>query len=402
MAKSSAEQMRHWNGPAIFTFGFRPFFLFGSIWAGLAMVMWILALTGAYAPPSRFDPISWHAHAFIFGYLGAVIAGFLLTAVPNWTGRLPVVGWRLAALAALWFMGRIAVSFSIYMPAWVAAALDLLFPVALSAVILREIIAGSNWRNLIVLVLLAFFTLANLIFHMEAALGDYPAQGVGLRLSLAAVIMMIGVIGGRIIPSFTRNWLAQRKSTSLPVPPMQRLDKAVLIFSAAALLLWVLFPDIWLTGLALLVMGVGHLVRLARWKGMKTGAEALVAILHLGYLFVPFGALALGAAILGPDLLPVAAAQHLWMAGAIGTMTLAVMTRATLGHTGHTLHAGGQTVLIYAAILGSTLARFIAGFWPGHVLFDVAGMLWCAAFFGFAIVYGPMLLKARSSTRQAR
>ncbi len=177
---------------------------------------------------------------------------------------------------------------------------------------------------------------------------------------------------------------------------MQRLDKTVLLFSIVALLLWVLFPDLSLTGVALFIMGAFHLVRLARWKGVQTGSEALVAMLHLGYLFVPLGAFAVGAATLLPNLVPVAAAQHLWLAGAVGAMTLAVMTRATLGHTGHKLHANGPTVIIYAAIVGSTLVRFIAGFWPGHVLFDVAGTLWIIAFIGYAIAYGPMLLKRRS------
>lgn len=397
MALSSAEQIRRWQGPAIFSYGFRPFFLFGSLWAGLAMIVWICALSGLYAPPSRFDPISWHAHAFIFGYLGAVIAGFLLTAVPNWTGQLPVVGWPLAALASLWLAGRIAVFFSAALPFWLSVLLDLAFPITLGALILREIAAGQNWRNVIVLALLAFFTLANLIFHLEASWGQYPAEGVGLRLGIAAVLMMIGVIGGRIIPSFTRNWLAQRGQKNLPVPPMQRLDKATLVLSAAALAAWVIFPKGLATGIALLVMGVAHLTRLSRWRGIGTGAEPLVAILHVAYLFVPLGALGVGASILWPAIVGTPAALHLWLAGAIGTMTLAVMTRASLGHTGHALHAGKSTVLIYAAIVGSVVARFSAGLWPTHVLFDIAGTLWCIAFLGYAAAYGQMLVR-RSKT----
>ncbi len=392
---TSAEQIRRWQGPAIFSFGFRPFFLFGSLWAGVAMIIWIIALTGTAAPPSRFDPISWHAHAFLFGYLGAIIAGFLLTAVPNWTGRLPVVGWPLAALFVLWVAGRLGVLVSAKMPFPLAVVIDLAFPVVLSLVILSEIVAGRNWRNLVVLVLLVVFTAANLVFHLEAHGGGYPAQGFGLRLAVSTAIMMIGLIGGRIIPSFTRNWLVQQKVPDLPVPPMRKLDKLVLLISIGALLAWVAVPEARFTGLTLIIMGLAQALRLSRWKGHLTTAEPIVTILHVGYLFVPLGALALGFALLRPDVLPVPAAMHLWLAGAIGTMTLAVMTRATLGHTGHGLHADWPTTAIYGAIIGSALVRVVAGFWPGHLLFDLAGLFWCTAFLGFAVAYGPKLLRAR-------
>jgi uncharacterized protein involved in response to NO len=173
------------------------------------MALWVPMLSGHIALPTAFDPVSWHAHEFLFGYLGAVIAGFLLTAVPNWTGRLPVVGWPLGGLAALWLAGRVAVMFSAGLPPFLVAAVDLAFPAVLAAVIGREIVAGKSWRNLVVLGLLAVFAAGNMLFHWEAARGDYAAQGHGLRLGLGAGVMMIAVIGGRIVPSFTRNWLAR-------------------------------------------------------------------------------------------------------------------------------------------------------------------------------------------------
>lgn len=401
MATSSAEQIRRWQGPALLSYGFRPFFFFGALWAGLAMTVWIATFSGTFSLPSRFDPVSWHAHAFLFGYLSVIIAGFLLTAVPNWTGRLPVVGWSLGFLAIVWLAGRAAILFSAHLPSWLVAAVDLSFTVLLGAMILREIVAGKNWRNLIVLALLAIFTLANLIFHIEAAMGEYPAGGFGIRLGLGAALMMIAVIGGRIVPSFTRNWLVQQKSAVLPVPPMQRFDKALLLFSAVALILWVLLPLHPLTGLALILIGLGHLFRLARWRGILTHAEGLVAILHIAYLFVPLGAVAVGAAILWPATVPLQAAQHLWMAGAIGTMTLAVMTRATLGHTGERLHAGKATVAIYLAIVGATALRFAASFVSLPILLEISGVLWCGAFFGFAAIYGPLLLRERKQKKAA-
>ncbi|SEL12104.1 NnrS family protein [Pacificibacter marinus] len=400
MAHSSAEQMRHWKGPVLFSYGFRPFFLFGALWAGGAMVLWILALSETINLPTRFDPVTWHAHAFLFGYLSAIIAGFLLTAVPNWTGRLPVVGWRLAGLFGIWAVGRAAVLFSAAMPVWSSIALDLLFPLTLAAVILREILVGKNWRNLIVLVLLAIFTLANLLFHLEAAHGAYAAQGMGFRLGVSAVILMIVVIGGRIVPSFTRNWLVREAHAARPASPMQRFDKAVLLVSVGAFLAWIAAPTMVLTGIGFCCFGCLHLVRLSRWKGQHTARDPLVLILHLAYGFTPLGALAVGAAILWPDVLSMAGALHLWLAGAIGGMTLAVMTRASLGHTGQPLHAGRGTVMIYGAIIAATLTRFLAGIWPMTVLYDVTGIFWCVAFFGFVGVYGPLLWRTKKAIRE--
>jgi uncharacterized protein involved in response to NO len=392
---TSAEQMRAWRGPAILAFGFRPFFLGAGVWAAVAMTLWVPMLSGGLTLPTAFDPVSWHAHEFLFGYLAAVIAGFLLTAVPNWTGRLPIVGWPLGALFALWLIGRAAVAASLYLPPLGVALADLAMPVALAAVIGREIVAGRNWRNLVVLAMLGVLIIGNALFHVEAARGDYAAQGYGLRVGLGAVIMMIAVIGGRIVPSFTRNWLIRQGKGRLPVPPMQGFDKVALLVLLLALLIWVVLPDHLLTGALLLLAGALHLVRLARWAGDRTLAEPLVAVLHLGYAFLPLGALALGAESLAPGIFGMAAAQHLWMGGAAGLMTLAVMTRATLGHTGQALTAGPGTVGIYAALVAAVLARLAAGLWPteASVLHMVAGTAWIAAFAGFALIYGRLLLR---------
>ncbi|MCV2865121.1 NnrS family protein [Defluviimonas sp. WL0075] len=395
MAGTTAEQMRAWKGPAILTYGFRPFFFGGAVFAALAMLLWVPMLTGWLSLPTHFAPVSWHAHEFLYGYLSAVAAGFLLTAVPNWTGRLPIVGWRLGFLAALWLAGRLAVATSALLPAGLVAAIDLAFPLLFALAIGREIVAGRNWRNLVVLAMLSVFTLGNALFHWEAARGDLAAQGVGLRLGLGAAILMIAMIGGRIVPSFTRNWLVKRGGGALPAPPMQRFDKAAMLVLLAAGLAWVGAPEATATGALLLTSGLLHLVRLARWCGHRTAAEPLVLVLHLGYLFLPLGALAIGTGILWPDLIDRAAAQHLWMAGAIGLMTLAVMTRATLGHTGQALSAGPATVAIYAAMALATLARFSASLWPEAAtwLHPLAGLAWVLAFAGFALSYGPALLR---------
>ncbi|MFK7940637.1 MAG: NnrS family protein [Roseovarius sp.] len=389
MSRASTGQRPEWQGPAVFNFGFRPFFLGAAMWVVLAMVLWLASLSGAIALPTRFDPASWHAHEFLFGYLGAVLAGFLLTAVPNWTGRLPLVGWPLAGLFALWVAGRLSVLFSALLPAWTAVAVDLAFPIVLGGLILQEIVAGENWRNLIVLALLAVFTLANALFHFEALQDAYAAQGLGLRLGVATAIMMITVIGGRIIPTFTRNWLARTERAARPAPPMQRFDKLVVLLSLPVLALWVVWPLERLTGLALLVFGLGHVLRLARWQGHHTLSEALVWVLHAAYALIPLGAIVLGLdQLLGQP--GTAGAQHVWMAGAIGAMTLAVMTRATLGHTGQALTADGVTQFIYISLFASVLARLLTPLW--YEMSYLSGVLWLAAFGGFVMAYGPALV----------
>ena len=181
----------------------------------------------------------------------------------------------------------------------------------------------------------------------------------------------------------------------MPVSPMQLLDKLVLLFSLPVFLMWIIQPEALVTGGLMLLMGVGHAVRMARWKGLLTLTHPLVAILHIAYACLPLGALAMGIAIFQEDIVPASAAQHIWMAGALGGMTLAVMTRASLGHTGRELRAGAGTVIIYVAIIVSTCLRFAAGFWPKEILYHLAGGLWLLAFLGFAIFYGPILLSPR-------
>lgn len=395
---TSAERMRGWTGPAILSFGFRPFFLLAGLWAMLAMAVWLAMLTGGTGPLTAFDPVAWHAHEFLFGFLSAAMAGFLLTAVPNWTGRLPIVGWPLAMLAGLWLLGRGAVAVSAMVPALAVAVIDLGFLVALALLLAREIVAGRNWRNLPVLGLLGVFTLANAIFHWEASAGWAVSQGLGVRFGLGAAVMLIALIGGRIVPSFTRNWLARRGETRLPVPPMQPFDKVALAALGAALVLWVAAPDHPATAAALIAAGALHLRRLARWRGGRTLAEPLVAVLHGGYLFVPLGALALGSEILNPGTFGMAAAQHLWLAGAIGMMTMAVMTRAALGHAGRPLHAGAPVTAVYVLLAVSVFARLVSGVLPGEVwILHLSAAAWILAWGGFSVIYWPILTRPRAA-----
>lgn len=392
---TSSEQMRAWTGPAVLSFGFRPLFFLAGVWAALAMALWVAMLSGLISLPTAFDPIAWHAHEFLWGYLGAVIGGFLLTAVPNWTGRMPIIGWPLAGLVALWLVGRIAVAFSAGLPPLVVAVCDLSFQVVLALVLVREIVAGKNWRNLMVVGLLMALIAMNAVFHWQAALGESPTNGIAARGGVAAAVMLIALIGGRVVPSFTRNWLAKMPKGRLPTP-IGRADLACLGLTLAALMFWVVLESASVTGAVCLIAGVANLWRLSRWCWQRTLSEPLLWVLHLGFLFVPVGFLLVGGAVLWPQTVPATGAMHAWLAGAIGIMTLAMMTRATLGHTGRTLRADRSTTAIYLLMLAATVTRILAGFLPGQSwLLDLAGTAWIFAFGGFAVRYAPLFLLPR-------
>ena len=378
----------------VLSFGFRPFFLGGAVWAVVAMALWIGELSGAWLVTGSYGGLAWHVHSLLFGYVPAVVAGFLLTAVPNWTGRLPVRGGPLLALFLLWVAGRVALlgADRIGLPA--AVTIDSAFLVVLAIVILREIVAGRNWRNLKTVVLVSALAAANIAFHAEVLATGSP--GTALRAGTAVIVGLIMLIGGRITPSFTRNWLARREAAALPAPS-GRFDVAALAVAGVALFAWVAAPESVATGIALLAAAVLQAIRLGRWAGIATWREPLVLVLHLGYLFVPLGFALVAVPILWPDAIPPADALHAWTAGAVAMMTLAVMTRATLGHTGRDLVAGLPTQAIYAAILVAVAARLAVPLAPAATmgLLTLAGAGWIAGFAGFALVFGPMLLSPR-------
>lgn len=390
---TSSEKIRAYTGPALFSYGFRPFFLFGAAWAAIAVAVWLPFLAGAIHLPTKFSPLEWHVHELIYGYVPAVVAGFLLTAVPNWTGRLPVVGLPLVGLFATWVAGRLAILTSGLIGAVPAAVIDLGFLVLFGAVVAREIIAGRNWRNLKVLVAIALLFIGNLLFHLEAM--SILRGGVGTRFGIATTILLIMLIGGRIIPSFTRNWLVRREPGRLP-EPFSKVDTAVMIASGVTLACWVIAPETRATAALAAVACAMNIVRLTRWAGNRTFAEPLVAILHVAYSFIPIGFLMLVLSILAPNAVATAGALHAWTAGAIGTMTLAVMTRASLGHTGQPLAATPAIIAIYASVVVAALARLLAAFWIAREpMLHLSATAWVCAFGGFVIVYAPLLLRRR-------
>ena len=322
----------------------------------------------------------------IFGYLPAVLGGFLLTAIPNWTGRPPVQGAPLALLVILWLAGRLAM----LCPAGgaVSGAIDSVFLVALAGVACNEIVRGGNRRNLPVGVLVSLLALANVLFHFGAGWG-LPDR-IGQRLGLALATLLMALIGGRIIPAFTTNWMKQRGLAPLPAP-FSGFDRLAIVATAVALIGWVAGPTAAVSGGLLMLAGLLHVVRLARWRGWLTSSEPLVTVLHVAYAWMPLALLLMGLAILRPGWIAPTQALHALTAGAVAQLTLAVMTRATLGHTGSALTAGAATVAIYALVFVGAALRLILPFTSmqyAHAM-AFAAAPWSAGFLLFVVVYGP-------------
>ena len=375
------------TGPALLSAGFRPFFLLSAVWACVAIPLWLALYASAVQLPTALPPAVWHAHEMIFGFAAATVAGFLLTAIPNWTGRMPPAGRSLAVLVLLWFAGRIGVPLSAEIGAVAAAVLDLLFPVVFLGVVTREILAGRNWRNLPMVAALSGLLLANALVHL-AALDLAPTATFGNQLGIAILLLLISLVGGRIIPSFTRNWLTKQRPDVAPPTASNWFDSIVLLATAVALAAWLFVPDATATSWLRLAAGLLHWLRLARWRGLATLREPLLWVLHLGYFWLGLGFCLLG---LGGALpwLPPFTALHVLTVGAIGTMTLAVMTRATLGHTGRKLVAGTGTTAIYVLVTIATIGRLLAPLAGAQYMLALAltGLAWSAAFGLFALLY---------------
>ena len=350
-----------YDGPPILSYGFRPFFLVGAIYSAVAILMWLPQYFGELTFVTVFSPLAWHAHEMLFGFILAIITGFLLTAIPNWTGRLPLQGAPLLVLLVVWFLGRIAIAFSGLFGWLPAMAIDCAFIMVVAAAIAREIVAGKNWRNLKVLAILSLLLASNVAFHLEA-----------------------------------HNWLAKTRDNRMPALA-EGTDQAIIATTIAALLAWVIDSSSWLAGIALGLAGVAQAIRLASWRGWRAWRNPLVLVLHAAYAFVVVGFVLSATAAFYPSIISSSAGVHAWTTGAMGGMILAVMTRASLGHTGRELRADLITNCVFMAVFLSALTRIAAALQPDHptTLLLISGIGWIAAFLGFAIAYGPLLLKPR-------
>ena len=371
--------------------GFRPFYLLGAAFAGIAVPAWTASTLG-WVASARLN-LLWHMHEMLFGFVIAIVIGFLYTAGRNWTGLWTPRGGHLAALAVLWIAGRVAM---VALPVPLAAAVDLAFLPLATLPLYRVIRRAGNARNLVMVVLLAVLALANAAFHASVLgwLALSPMQP--LYAAIVAVIVIESVLGGRVIPNFTANAVRGVRTVSYP-----RLEKASLVLTAATGLVWAVLPLSLPLGLLALATAVVQAARMAGWKPLCTLGNPLLWILHLSYAWIPagFGVLALACFGLAPH----SAAVHLLAVGAMGGLIIGMITRTTLGHTGRMLKAGKAETAMYLLLQAGVLARLAAALGDAGLRewgLVLATACWSLAFALFCVVYGPYLVRPRVDGRE--
>ncbi|MGM0559661.1 MAG: NnrS family protein [Pseudomonadota bacterium] len=385
---------------ALFAYGFRPFFLAAGVYAVVALLVWLHALVGGSWPVGFISAMDWHAHEMIFGFAAAAMAGFILTAVPNWTGEGGFRGWRLVALTLVWLAGRLALNPYLPPPLIWGAVIDLAFFPLLVLTVLPGLLRLKTRRNIIFPVLLLVFWTGNLLFHLDQ-LGLVQASArTGLFLAINGLLVILALLGGRVIPAFTRNYLKSR-GVSLELTSPRWLEVSAIGALLAMLLLEVWQVESLAAGYAALLAGLLNAARLLCWQGWRSWRAPIVWILHAGFLWLPVGLVLKGLWLVWG--LPFTSSWlHAITIGAFATMILAVMTRATLGHTGRTIVAGPLSVLCYGLILLAVVLRVLLPVLPPEVYqagLILSGGAWVGAFSLFLLSYGPMLLRPRVDER---
>ncbi|PWC49035.1 NnrS family protein [Azospirillum sp. TSA6c] len=388
------------DGPAIpilFQYGFRFFFLFSGVAAVGLLAAWLGVLVTGEWPDHAAGASAWHAHEMLFGMVVAAVAGFLLTAVPSWTGTKAVSGAPLMALAALWIAGRVAVFPWTGMPEAVAAVIDIAFLPGLGIALARPLVKAGKWRNSAFLILIGLLTAANLLIHLDWLEMLDGGADAGFALGLGIILMMVTVIGGRILPAFTRNGLGK---AGLSVRSWPMVERPTLVLTLALIPATMVAPESAITGLIALAAAVAHAVRLAGWQGWKAWRSPILWILHVGYLWVPVALTLRGLHALAG--LPAASGTHAMTVGAFATLILAVMSRASLGHTGRPLTVTRATVAAYVlltvAAVGRTASPLLPVDWVWAAL-QWSGYAWVAAFTLYLVAYAPVLLSPRADGR---
>lgn len=386
-----------YGGPAILSGAYRVFFPAAALWAVASLALWLLyvsSLGGDFG--ANQNMMIWHAHELVYGYGGAVVAGFALTAIPNWTGRTPVRGAELLLLFALWFVARATAVMLLYgvdaeHPRAVA---EIAFYGLFVLVAAREIIGGKNWRNLKIVAVFLLLVAAALAANMQR-LGVFSSALSGWETGLSVLLLLICVIGGRIIPAFTTNWMRGQGIEKLPVM-FNHFDALAIVVAAAVLAAYLLGAGGPFFTLAAAVAAAFHYVRLYRWRGFATLKSPIVTALHVSYFWVPTGFLLL--AFAEADFISDIAALHAFAVGGIGSTTLAVMTRASLGHAGLPLADSKLLTSIYMAVNLSAISRVVATLWFSEYenFLSISGLLWLAAFLLFLWKFGPLAFQRRN------
>lgn len=386
------------RAPVLFAYGFRPFFLLAGLMAATGLAVWLLALATGTLSADGPAPRWWHGHEMLFGFVSAAVAGFLLTAVPNWTGGKALSGGPLIALVALWLAGRLAVNPIIPLPPVAALLVDAAFYPCLAAAVGPAIVRCGQRQNLLFPGLLLVLGVANGLDHALGA--GWVQTDVGQRLAVGVMALILAIIGGRVVPAFTVNALRSRGVDVTPVG-WSGLDTAALAAVVLLLLADVSGVGAGPTGLIALATAVLHGARLLRWHGHRVLDQPIVWVLHLGYAWLVAG-FALKAAWLLAGTGTSTSWLHALTAGAFSTMILGIMTRAALGHTGRPLEVSPTVVAAYGVLTAAALARVCAPFWTGtgyqHAV-TLAGGLWILAWVLYLVVYVPILLSPRADGR---
>ncbi len=386
---------RFFNHP-VFSMGFRPFFLLAGLQAALLVPVWLAQLLMNMDLGLPYSPALWHGHEMVFGFAGAAVAGFLLTAVPNWTATAVRQGPPVAALAGLWLAARIAFWCAGVLPPWIPAVLALAFFPAVASVLAGPLISAGKWRNMVFLPILGALTLADALVQAEM-LGITQTGRSGLVLGIFSLLLMITIVGGRIIPLFTANGL---RPLGIAVQPKARprLDRWSIGLLVAAGLAVLIMPGGRVTGTLLFAASALHMVRLSGWFGWRTAPVPLLWVLHLGYLWLPFGLLLLGLSSFVPALRP-EPALHALTVGCIGMMVLGVMSRVALGHTGRPLVAAKPTAVAYGLIFLAAAVRVFGVMIDYPAALWLSAALWSAGYLVFVTLYAPLCLQARADGR---
>lgn len=375
------------RGFALWNLGFRPFYLLASLFSAVSILIWTMQFSG-FLPFAYLQGPVWHAHEMLFGYTLAVIAGFLLTAVRVWTNRPTPRGMPLIALAILWVCGRVLVltPFAI-----TAAVVNAAFPAAVAVAIGIPLYRSHNVRNYFFIGLLVLLAVLIFVVHMTCQGYFDMSPQAGLQLGLDVVLFIMTVMGGRVIPMFTNNGVPGTNATRHKMVEQLSLGSIILLFLSDLLQL----PPVVITAVCL-AAGLLHGVRLGLWKSWRTVAVPLVWILHASYAWIVIYLLLRGATALG--LLAGSYAIHALTAGAIGGLTLGMMTRTARGHTGRPLIAGRSELAMFLLVQLAALVRVFGGIIsPGLYLESVriSGLLWAAAFALYTVYYWPILTCAR-------
>ncbi|UCE89474.1 MAG: NnrS family protein [Pseudomonadota bacterium] len=383
------------GGFALFALGFRPFFLGASFAAVVLVAMWLVVYLGGFAIGYYPAPFNWHGHEMIFGYTVAVIAGFLLTAVGNWTNCVTAQGKTLALLFALWLAGRLAPLVSGVVPPWMVALVDLAFLPLLTVVLAIPLLRNRQPHNLVFIPVLGLFFVADLLVHLDV-LGVATGWGPrGLDLGLNLTLLLITIMGGRVIPFFTERGVQDFAARRW------RVVEVLAVASVIGLLLGDVFgaPSV-LTGALAVLAAAAHAARQAGWYTHRLWRVPLVWVLHTGYAWMIAGFALKALAAVG--VVAAGFAVHAFTTGAIGALTLGMMARVSLGHTGRAMQSARAVNIAFAAVVAAALLRVVAPLLVPQwyvALVTFSGGIWVLAFVLFAVVYAPILIRPRVDGR---